>query len=200
MPESFPLAWPLGKPRTARPRRAQFSTSPADARDGLLSELRRLGARNVVVSSNVATYRRGGREVMYADQSAAKGDPGVAVYFDKGGDSFAFACDRWDRVQDNVQAIRKTVEALRGLDRWGTGDMQTAAFSGFAALPAAGQGSGRAWWEVLGVAPEAPGATVKAAYRRLLKVSHPAVPTGSREAYDEIQEAYLQAVSARQSA
>jgi hypothetical protein len=46
-----------------------------------------------------------------------------------------FACDRWDSVADNVQAIRKTIEALRGIERWGTGDMVQRAFAGFVALP-----------------------------------------------------------------
>jgi hypothetical protein len=33
------------------------------------------------------------------------------------------ACDRWDKVQDNIYAIAMTIEPLRGIERWGSGSM-----------------------------------------------------------------------------
>lgn len=200
MPETydaFPLQWPDGRPRATRRKRSAFSTSPASARDGLLDELRRHGARHVVVSTNVATYRRRGRDVMYADQSGAQEDPGVAVYFEWKRESYAFSCDRWDRVHHNVHAIRKTIEALRGIERWGTGEAMRAAFSGFKALPAAGEGSGTPWWQVLGVAPDADAVTIRAAHRARVKQTHPDTPSGSAGAFRAVQEAMSQGLAAR---
>ena len=57
-----------------------------------------------------------------------------------------FACDKWRDVYDNIYAIGKTIEALRGIERWGTGDMVEQAFTGFVALP-----SPKSPWEILGV-------------------------------------------------
>ncbi len=137
MTEAFPLKWPLGRERTSSygRKKAPFTTTPARARDELLHELKLLGAGNVVISSNVATYSRGGQTVMYANQGAAKDDPGVAVYYTWKGEEYALACDRWTTVMDNLQALNKTVDAIRGINRWGTGEMMKAAFAGFKALP-----------------------------------------------------------------
>jgi hypothetical protein len=151
---AFPLKWPLGRSVTPSYQRkdAAFSTAMAAARDALLHELKLLRATNVVISSNVATYTRGGQEVMYADQSASKENPGVAVYYQWRGDSYSLACDRWKTVTDNLQALNKTVNAIRGIDRWGTGEMVKAAFAGFKELPAAVQTEG-ACWDVLNIQP-----------------------------------------------
>lgn len=70
-----------------------------------------------------------------------------------------------------MQAIAKTIEALRGIARWGTGDMLEAAFTGFMALPAPGAES--EWWEVLGVARNCTRDDISAAYRRLASINHP---------------------------
>lgn len=138
MTESFPLKWPLGRSTTSPSQRknATFSTTMGRSRDELLHELKLLEARDVVISSNVATYKRGGQNIMYADQTAAKDNPGVAVYYTWKGESYALACDRWKTVTDNLQALNKTVNAIRGIDRWGTGEMMKAAFAGFKELPA----------------------------------------------------------------
>ncbi|MEM6289071.1 MAG: hypothetical protein AAF845_18180 [Bacteroidota bacterium] len=128
-PDAFPLSWPLGRPRTKRPKRSQFKSSMADARDGLFDELRRLGARDVVVSTNIETYERGGRRVPYANQTV--GDPGAAVYFTKKGNQFAFACDRWDRVGDNLHAIARAA-------RWGGIDRRTIERKRDGAVPVTG--------------------------------------------------------------
>ncbi|HEX9950301.1 MAG TPA: J domain-containing protein [Rubricoccaceae bacterium] len=197
MPDAFPLSWPLGRPRTRRPKPGAFKTTPAVARDGLMNELRLLGASSIVVSSNVATYRRGGRDVMYADQSGAREDPGVAVYYVWRGEQYVLACDRWARVQDNVRAIGKTVEALRGLERWGTGEMVRAAFAGFKALPAPGEGSGSPWWTVLGVGPTATADEIRRAYRDRAKATHPDVAGGDAAAFQSVQDALSQGLAAR---
>ena len=197
MTESFPLKWPLGRERTSSHlrRSAPFKTTMGRARDELLHELKLLGARDVVISSNVATYRRGGQNIMYADQSAAKSEPGVAVYYTWKKEQYALACDRWSSVTENLQALNKTVNAIRGIERWGTGEMMKSAFAGFKALPLQAESAGRPWWEVLNVERNAAPSWIDEKYRQLRRMRHPDVG-GSHDAFIELQEAYEQAKTA----
>src|SRR5687767_5544798 len=142
--EAFPMTWPIGRKRSVRRERSRFRINLARARDKLMSELRLLGAKNVVISSNVPTKQNG---VMYAIQTQPN-DPAIAVYFLYKNKHMCFACDRWDRIEDNVQAVCQTIMALRGIARWGTGDMLESAFTGFTALP--NPESAKHWSEVLG--------------------------------------------------
>ncbi len=168
MTEAYPLQWPEHRPRTNRRERSRFETTQNIAQHALLDEIRRLGGSNAVISTNVELRLDG---MPYASRRAPD-DPGVAVYFSYKSTPVCFACDRWDLVQDNIQAIRKTIEALRGIARWGTGDMMEAAFRGFEALPAPSE---RNWREVIvmdGVVPETVGQCT-AMYRALSKERHP---------------------------
>lgn len=168
---AHPLCWPVARPRTAANKRHRSGfevKSFAVARDELLKELRRLKAKGVVLSTNVELRQDG---LPYAGRRQPD-DVGVAVYFTLNGRPLCFACDCWDRIEDNLRGITKTVEALRGIARWGSGDMLEAAFSGFAALPAAPASGGR-WWEVLGVAATATYAEVKQKCRELMAKYHP---------------------------
>lgn len=164
----YPLAWPQGRARTppAQRTRARFATTFAKARDELFCELQRLHARSVILSTSVELRSDG---IPYANRREPD-DPGAAVYFSYGERAVCFACDRWDRVQDNVHAIGKTIEALRGIARWGTGDMLDAAFSGFAALPS---GSAPSWAVRLNVRANATVREVEDAYRQLVLLHHP---------------------------
>lgn len=194
MTESFPLKWPLGRARTEvyQRRAAQFKTTRARARDELLHELKLLGARDVVISSNVTTYRRGGQDIMYADQSAAYNDPGVAVYYQWKGESYSLACDRWKTVEDNLQALNKTVNAIRGIERWGTGDMMKAAFAGFKELPE--KATGKSCWDILNLQPTRNEALIHNAYRNAALFKHPD-RGGSQDEFHELQEARNQAIN-----
>lgn len=173
--EAYPLQWPTGRPRTGQwsRERAKFQTTFARARDDIAREVQLLvGGRwardpQLVISANVALRRDG---LPLAGQRAPD-DPGVAVYFEHKKRAMCFACDRWDKIEHNMQAIAKTIEALRGIARWGTGDMLEAAFTGFAALPA--PGAKREWWEVLGVARSCSTDEARAAFRRLAAEHHP---------------------------
>lgn len=73
----------------------------------------------------------------------------MAVYFTHEKEPKCFACDCFDRVEDNLQAIRKTIEALRGIERWGSSEMLNRVFKGFAALPE--RPEHEPWWVALGV-------------------------------------------------
>jgi hypothetical protein len=194
---SFPLKWPTGRPRTEKYRRkaAAFKTSMARSRDNMLSELRRLGASQVVISSNVETYMRGGQEIPYADQSKQHEDPGVAVYYMWKGEQYCLSCDKYNSVMDNMQAINKTVEAIRGIERWGTGEMMKAAFQGFKELPEPPHTNQKDWWQVMNY-QQKPGnavwdwAGVETQYKSLAKKLHPDMPGGSTAAFQELQSAF----------
>lgn len=149
MTEAHPLQWPAGKPRSRYQRSSQFGKkSFAQARDFTLTELRRLGARSVVISTNIPIRNDG---LPYA-RFAIPEDKGVAVYFQWDGRQMAFACDQWDKIEHNIYAIGKTIEAMRGIERWGSSDMMKAAFTGFEALPPPSEKKGYA--EVLGLSPD----------------------------------------------
>jgi hypothetical protein len=150
---AYPLYWPERRPRTPphERRTGHFKTSFAKARDNCLFEIRRLGGTQAMISTNVRLKRDGTPEAV-AWGARLNGDNGAAVYFNRKGKDLCFACDRWVHVQDNMHAISLTIQALRGIARWGTGDMMEAAFRGYMALPAVGESGASEWHKVLGVA------------------------------------------------
>src|SRR5258708_5057688 len=162
--QQYPLQWPMGWKRTQNPLDARFKLGLHQAMRHLLSELDLLGAINVVVSSNLQVRRDG---MPLADQREPK-DSGVAVYFQLNGQDQCIPCDKWYYVRDNIRAVGLTVEALRGLERWGAKEMVNAAFRGFKALPETiimGEHTARAWWEVLQVSQTADWDVIDAAYK-----------------------------------
>ncbi len=190
----YPLAWPQGRPRTAKPKDALFRKDGrrltlTSARARLVEQVNLLTrARqnwrvvNQVLSTNIRFTLAGTR-----DQNVSRREPddaGVSFYFDLDGRPHVLACDRWDTVYDNIAAIAAHIEALRGQERWGVADLQQA-FAGHVALPAPNP-----WWDVLGVKPTASRAEIDAAYRALARTSHPDANTGSRDAWDRLVAAY----------
>jgi hypothetical protein len=196
--EAYPLYWPEGWPRTGFRRSAAFGAGQRGATIGkavvdLRHEMQLMGAKEVVISSNLELRRDG---LPRADRQV--GDPGVAVYFIRKGAPGCIPCDRWDRVGDNLHAIVLAVRAIRGLERWGTGQMVEAAFAGFKALPGVGGTSGRSWWHVLEVAPDADRHTIEAAYRLHVQSRHPD-KGGDPDEWLALQDAIRQARQARQA-
>ena len=132
MNQAYPLKYPLGWKRTRYPAFASFGDhSLAKARDRLVSELNRLGAASIVLSTNIELRQDG---LPYSNRRQPD-DKGVCAYFKLDGVEQCFPCDRWNKIEHNMWAIMKSIEALRGLERWGAKDMVTAAFKGFQALP-----------------------------------------------------------------
>ena len=181
--EAYPLTWPAGWKRTPdheRKRasfgkmkktegrswsnRSQLTISQATQR--LLDELERLGAENVVISSDLRLRLDG----LPRSSQRTPDDPGIAVYFNLDGQPHCMPCDRWDRIADNLAAVAKQVEAIRGMDRWGCGNTRVA-FAGFKALPP--MSTERPWWEVLGCSRDTHRADVKETYLRLAQEHHP---------------------------
>lgn len=188
--EAYPLSWPMMWQRTPPYKRevSLFANrSLASARDFVLSEVRRLNGRSVIISSNVELRLDG----LPRSGRRAPDDPGVAVYFTLKGQPKVLACDKWTVVEDNLWAIGKHIEAIRGQQRWGVGTIDQA-FMGYDALPAPADG----WWEVLGVPVTAGIEVITEAYRQKVKTVHPDAG-GSEEEFLRVQAAFEAAKKAR---
>ena len=147
----------------------RVGTRPLTVYDAILRltrELRLVGASAEILSTNVETRLDG---LPRSGQGEPR-DPGAACYFDRGKKPTVLACDRWDRVADNIAAIAQHIDALRRIERYGVGTLEQA-FAGYQALPA--HEMPEAWWSVLGVAPEVTLDTVETAYRTLARAAHP---------------------------
>jgi DnaJ-domain-containing protein 1 len=95
-----------------------------------------------------------------------------------------------------MRAIADAIECIRTIEGRGIGNMVDAAFTGFLALPPAGSGSTRSWWDVLGISSHASTAAVEGAYRALSKQYHPDRNAGDEKAlekYHEVQAAFATA-------
>ena len=202
----YPLSWPANWKRTPRDRqtRAKFGKAVAtrmtdtythvskgdltvpQALQRLKIELDRLGARAVLISSNVELNSygepRGGRR--------NPDDVGVAVYFELGKKDRVLACDRFDRVPDNMAAVAAHISALRAIERYGVGTLDQA-FAGYDALPAPNADNRPPWRKVLGIAEDENSTVgaIQAAYRDLARRYHPDAPTGSHEAMATLNQA-----------
>ena len=185
--EAFPLAWPVGWPRTRSPQRSRFDTSFTSVRDGLFGQIKLLGGTHIVLSTNIPLRRDG---LPYAGQRQPD-DRGVAVYFLRRSKQMVFACDRWEKVEDNMRAIEKTIEAIRGIERWGASEMMERAFQAFEALPPP-----RSCWDILGLTPGASEDAINSAYRTKAKGAHPDAG-GSQAAMSELNRARDEALRSR---
>lgn len=127
-------------------------------------------ASYVIISTNIPLRKDG---IPYSGQ-AQPADPGVAVYFLWKQEQRVLACDRWDRVEDNLHAIELAVQAMRGLDRWGVSQILDRAFAGFTALPPPPKtDDNRPWWEILDQDRSASLENIEATYREYAKMCHP---------------------------
>ena len=104
----------------------------------------RIDPDDVVISTNLRTRLDGGIRAGQPKPS----DPGVAVYFELEGVHKCIAIDTHFDVEDNLAAVAATLNALRALERHGSGLVE-AAFTGFDALPAPGQVQALNWRDVL---------------------------------------------------
>jgi len=195
---SFPLSWPTKQPRTeaSKRKRAAFVSrvrrgysygadrkhSIAESARELELEIKRMGGgRDMIISSNLKIKANG---LPYSGQRNPE-DPGVAVYFKWQKRDLVFACDKWRDVEDNLWAIVKHIEALRGQERWGVGSLDQA-FMGYMALP---DPDARQWFEVLGVSQTATDDEIRKAYISLAKQYHPDAG-GDAALFDQVQKAY----------
>ena len=178
--EAYPLHWPAGWERANKQIESKFDSSASKAHGLLLGEVGRMGGRSLVLSTNVPLKANG---TMHLDREPV--DPGVAVYFELNNKTMAFACDKYDLVRDNMLAIAKTIEAMRGIQRWGASDMLERAFRGFAALP---EETPKPWREVLGISGTPNADQITAMFKSLAKTHHPDAG-GDRRKFEMIVQA-----------
>ena len=183
-PARYPLTWPVGWSRTPKAdlMRARFAEtgqqgfhrdlSARTATTRLRAELRRLGARHDILSTNLFPVEHAAPGPNHREPE----DPGAAVYFELEGHLRVLACDHWTRVADNIASIAAHIAAMRAIDRYCVGSRDKA-FAGYAALPAS---TPKEWWIVLGLSPTATLDEVDVAFRELARNRHPDVG-GSHE-------------------
>jgi len=137
MTQAYPLRWPDHWPRhkgqqdsDTRFKGPTFQWNRVYR--GLKEELRRIGATDIVVSTN-QPLRVDGEP--YAQQRNIS-DVGVAVYFMRNGKALVMAQDRFWSIIGNMRSLTISIEGLRQMERHGGATMMERAFDGFAALPA----------------------------------------------------------------
>src|SRR4051812_28607337 len=103
MIKPYPLQWPIGYPRTKHPQvNGHFKTTFATARDRCLLEIKRLGGKDAVISTDIPVRNDG---LPYANAARmTMQSQGVAVYFNYNGEPVVFCCDKWHSVAANMQA------------------------------------------------------------------------------------------------
>lgn len=192
------VPWPANKPETKTRKSGPFTTNMSDACKRIEKE--------------VAAFTRAGKnwrtkEVwIFADAdlgvknrflSNSKGlrDPKVSVRFDLDGAEYNIAADAYFEPWQNLVGIAKYIESIRAQERNGIFTAQEMMAS-FAALPAPQKL--KPWFQVMRLGEGASLEAIEAAYRFLAKQHHPDVPTGSTEAFQELQAAYESAKAARQ--
>jgi hypothetical protein len=169
--EAYPLQWPEGWPR-------HKGTQDSDSRfkgptyrwdrvvRGLQDELARIGAKNVVISTNQPVRNDG---LPYAQQRNIS-DTGVAVYFTRKGKAMVMAQDRFWTVLGNMRSLTMAIEGLRQMERHGGAVMMERAFTGFTAI--APPGWKKPWREVFGIKNGWSG-DITALYREKARSRHP---------------------------
>lgn len=161
MSEKYPLSWPTGWRRTTNRKMANFSRqthkyengqkmftghrnlSVSEANERVLRELRAMGARDVLVSTNLELTTFG----LPRSNQRNPSDPGVAVYWEIRKKAQCIAVDQYTTVADNLAAVAASLQALRSIERHGGAQIMERAFQGFAQLP---EHSGQNWRQILG--------------------------------------------------
>lgn len=181
----YPLQWKPTIPRTQRRIKARFQTNSVSyAGDRLVEGLRMMGAKNCIISSNLQLRQRG--DGFYANQRVD--DVGVCVYFDLKGQQKVMALDLYDKVEHNLWALYLSVEAMRGIQRWGGAQIMDGIFTGFAALPSPDSISQAVSVQYFADCVDADQARQR--YLRLAKELHPDLHPESLTEFQEMKRQY----------
>jgi hypothetical protein len=186
---TYPLQWPEGMPRTRHRKSARFQVTPGQAKDELMQEIRLLGGKYAVITSNLELGRSG--QILARQNQIA--DPGVALYFEMGKDEYVLACDKYLNPFDNIRAIYLIIGALRAIERHGSPVLMKQAFAGFKALPAAEDTMpNQLWYQVLDLPKSASLQQIKDRYRQLSKRYHPDGSHPDAAKFRQVHAAYLE--------
>lgn len=190
MIESYPLSWPDSWPRNKKPVRSRFGTwnkkpSIYESTYKLKEELRLMGAKDLIISSNLRLKKDGDP---YSNQREPE-DCGIAIYFKIKDEAMVIACDTFDKCGCNIWGIAKSVEAMRGIERWGCSEILRKAFTGFKALPEKSVVSDTAWYNVLDVPANADFKTAKLAFMSKARNYKGEPPLHLVEAYNQAKQA-----------
>ncbi len=135
--QKHPLSWPSGWPRTSLYGKqtdhrfgGQNRITFSGARTSLLEELRMLGAKDVILSTN----HKVGRDGVAIETTNVK-DHAVAVYFKLKDKQLVMAQDTYTSAAGNMRSLALAIDGLRQMRRHGGAHMMERAFAGFAALP-----------------------------------------------------------------
>lgn len=179
-----PLTWPTGWPRTKRPESSRFGkwnkpVSIHKASTEVLDQLRIMGIpqRDVIISTNLKLRNDG---LPYSNQRQPE-DVGVSVWFMQEGQQKVIPLDKYTKIADNLWAVAKTIEAMRGIERWGGGQILERVFTGFNALPGPENTSPATWkdyfaahgYELVGLDDSEVLSDLRVAYKQLSKNLHP---------------------------
>jgi hypothetical protein len=117
---------------------SRFSLPLSRSIETIQHELRLMGAIRVLISSDLPVSSKG---IPYAAaRIGERGESGVAAWWvqpklGERGIERVIACDKYRSAGENMAAIAHSIQAIRGLSRWGATDIVERAFAGFAALP-----------------------------------------------------------------
>jgi hypothetical protein len=164
----YPLNWPLQFPRAKYRQGSKFNRHNMERVTRELGlEIERLRGTDAVLTTNLK-LRLDGSPIL----NLPCGDTGAAVYFKLKNREIALACDKWTRVEDNVWAIAKHIESIRGQERWGVGNIEQA-FTGYLALPAPTGPESNCWATLQMLDGPRTLERVNANYRALAEKYHP---------------------------
>jgi hypothetical protein len=195
---ALPPKWPgRTRPSTWKPKRSPFKGHNwSRIEKELLEEIARINGRDITIALDIRNpghFRSDGG--IRAD--ARPVTSAVVVSFTRpDGRRLVFPCDAYAFWQDNIWAIRLSLEALRAVDRHGVtaGDQQ---YEGFAALPPGGGSSRMTADDARVLVAELSGFEVSAlafpsvftvALQRARSKSHPDAG-GSTEQFQKLEEA-----------
>jgi hypothetical protein len=174
-----PLSWPVGRKRTKPQdrKRSQFASTRYRGLQDIAAELIRLGVSDARITLDLPLR---GRDDLPLDNAREPEDPGVAVYYTRQRKDHVLACDQFRVVHENLAAIIKTIEAQRGITRWGCQSIDEAIAGSRLALSGEASDS-RPWREVLEVqgawTDHAPPAVLltfaRAQYKAKIAIAHP---------------------------
>lgn len=186
MIQAYPLTWPVGWPRAEKKLGSRFKSSVPAALKNVRNSLVLFGkdsgtpTEDIVISSNVTL-----------GENKPK-DPGVAVWFKWEKKQLCIAVDRYEKVEENLQAIHLIIESRRTELRHGGLHLLRQAFAGFKALPE--NVNGETWYSILGVSSTANAVQIKEAYIRKAKEAHPDAG-GSDALFNKVKNAFDQGMN-----